>query len=463
MYIQLIIAVPIACIVFAKVFKKTIVRTILLPYALTVTGIVLVGVLAGYRQRALDGLWVIPAITGLVLVFFIFLFRSVIRPLREASELTDTLQSGKGDLTVRLHYNKDDEIGAVSRHINGFLTAVTTLIVEIRRTTGESKRSSTELITVMNQAAESAGNIESIIGLINSMIQEQITLMDSSVHAVRDINENTARQNDRINRQSSGMNENAAAVEQMTSNINAIAQNLEKSSTEFNALHTGVKDGQTAVTRLKETVTALNQQSAGVFEANKIIQTIAAQTNLLSMNAAIEAAHAGGSGAGFAVVSEEIRKLAENSNAQSKIISANIKSLQDSINSAVRSVEETGLSFEHIYSSADTVDAIEHDIKNAINEQSAGSSKILESTSMIRDITNEILTSSEKMLDRSQAIQQEMKRLHLISETVETSSLDIANKASDTKRKIDETARALNANIKSIEQVEQRLDAFKTS
>jgi methyl-accepting chemotaxis protein len=259
------------------------------------------------------------------------------------------------------------------------------------------------------------------------------------------------------------VSESSSAVEQMTSNINAIARNLEKSSTEFSDLHQGVKDGQTAVTRLKETVSTLNQQSAGVFEANKIIQTIAAQTNLLSMNAAIEAAHAGNLGAGFAVVSEEIRKLAENSNVQSKIISANIKSLRESIDSAVQRAQETSLSFEHIYASAEVVGVIEAAIKNAMDEQSTGTSRVLESTTVIRDLTDNIQTSSKKMLDESLAIQQEMGRLRAISETVKNSARDIAGRASDAKRKIDESTRAFNINIENSKSVEQRLLVFKTS
>jgi methyl-accepting chemotaxis protein len=126
-------------------------------------------------------------------------------------------------------------------------------------------------------------------------------------------------------------------------------------------------------------------------------------------------------------------------------------------------VNETGLSFEHIYASADTVGDIERGIKNAMNEQAAGGSKVLESTTMIRDITGEILTSSKKMLDGNQAVQEEMNRLRSLSETVRTSANTIADMSSDTKRKIDESVHALDENIRNIKSMEQRLRVFKTS
>jgi methyl-accepting chemotaxis protein len=126
-------------------------------------------------------------------------------------------------------------------------------------------------------------------------------------------------------------------------------------------------------------------------------------------------------------------------------------------------VQETSLSFEHIYASAETGGVIEATIKNAMDEQSTGSSRVLESTTTIRDLTGNIQTNSKKMLNESMAIQQEMGRLRTISETVKDSACDIAARALDAKRKIDESARALNTNMENIKSVEQRLRVFKTS
>jgi methyl-accepting chemotaxis protein len=146
----------------------------------------------------------------------------------------------------------------------------------------------------------------------------------------------------------------------------------------------------------------LSRESEGLLEINEVIQSIASQTNLLSMNAAIEAAHAGESGKGFAVVADEIRKLAESSAEQAGTVSASLKKMKDSLDNINKSTGAVQSHFENIDTAVKTVSAQELNIRNAMEEQREGNREVLERTGGLKDITEQVKNRSTEMLAGSE-------------------------------------------------------------
>ncbi|MDR0723154.1 MAG: methyl-accepting chemotaxis protein, partial [Treponema sp.] len=145
--------------------------------------------------------------------------------------------------------------------------------------------------------------------------------------------------------------------------------------------------GRTGLQEVANDIQEIERESAGLLEINAVMENIASQTNLLSMNAAIEAAHAGEAGKGFAVVADEIRKLAESSSEQSKTISTVLNKIKESINKITTSTAEVLLNFEAINEGVKTVTDQETTVRNAMEEQGIGSKAILESIASLNEIT----------------------------------------------------------------------------
>jgi methyl-accepting chemotaxis protein len=207
----------------------------------------------------------------------------------------------------------------------------------------------------------------------------------------------------------------------MLANIASVTQTLVKNADNVQILTTAAESGRTDLHAVVNDIQEIARESEGLLEINAMMQNIASQTNLLSMNAAIEAAHAGESGKGFAVVADEIRKLAETSGEQAKTTSGVLKKIKESVDKISLSTEEVMRKFEAIDEGVRTVSTQEENIRGAMAEQSEGSKQVLEAVNELNDVTRKVQSGSGEMLSGSRQIIQESTNLGRISQEIANS------------------------------------------
>ena len=191
------------------------------------------------------------------------------------------------------------------------------------------------------------------------------------------------------------------------------------------------------------------------------MQNIASQTNLLSMNAAIEAAHAGEAGKGFAVVANEIRKLAEDSGGQSKTIGSVLKKIKESIDKITRSTDNVLLKFEAIAKGVRIVSEQEENIRNAMEEQSAGSKQILDALSRLNTITRDVKEGSLQMLEGSGEIITEGNNLERVTQEISGEMTEMAKGADQINITVNEVNQISGQNKEIIDNLVVAVSRFK--
>jgi methyl-accepting chemotaxis protein len=203
------------------------------------------------------------------------------------------------------------------------------------------------------------------------------------------------------------------------------------------------------------------RESEGLLEINAVMENIASQTNLLSMNAAIEAAHAGEAGKGFAVVADEIRKLAESSAEQSKTISGVLKKIKGSIDKIIKGTDNVLLKFEAIEGGVKTVSDQTQNIRSAMEEQEIGSRRILEVISALNEITRQVKSGSVEMLDGSKEVIQESKNLEMATQEITNGMNEMAAGAEQINAAVTRVNAISGQNKENIDVLVQEVSKFK--
>ena len=387
------------------------------------------------------------------------LMRGTSRRIKAISDFTDNI-ADKDYTGDKISVQSRDEFGLLINNLNSFYEGTKALLKDILG----SVDSSTQTATVFSeQMTESSAAMEEIVANIKSVkerIINQAASVTESQSTIKEMVKSIDDLNQNVGVQFQGIETSSSAIEQMVSNIKSVTSILEKNSMSVSELGHEAENGNDKINHSTELSSRILEKSAGLLEASSIIQNIAEQTNLLAMNAAIEAAHAGEAGRGFAVVADEIRKLAEQSNSQGETITAQLKELQDAINSVADNTSEVQRQFEVIFKLTNIVSEQETVIKTAMEEQSVGSTQILNSINDIKDFSQKVKDSSDMLLEGGKQIDQEMDILSDATVEISNSMNEMVIGAEQVSKSVEVCNESSAENTDNINNLEATVNQF---
>ncbi|MDC7227772.1 MAG: methyl-accepting chemotaxis protein [Spirochaetales bacterium] len=323
----------------------------------------------------------------------------------------ENMTTGEKDLSKRIIISSVDEIAAISRYMNVFTDMIDSHLSKTVDLYNELDENQNLLNRTIEESSVQISSISGLLEQMNENISSVDNVVNDSVSTGKALVSNIEKAVEKISLQSGSISESSAAIEEMVASITEVSKRTDNVKSNTEKLSLSVENSGTVLTETINSITDVSQLSENLMSINSMISGIAAQTNLLAMNAAIEAAHAGDAGRGFSVVADEIRKLAEDTSAHTKSSSDSIKAITAQIKLSLDSARHTEEAFGNMMNEFEIIHDESILIAESMTEHDRTNRAVLTQLEQTRDLAAALNEIADELADQSRSLLKDFGKL----------------------------------------------------
>ena len=392
----------------------------------------------------------------------VLIARNITRPINHVIDALKNIAQGEGDLTIELPASGKDETSVLSSYFNQTILKLKNSIQKVGADSREMESVGSDLESNMMSVSEVVANITAGIEDLKKRFVEQEESVSGTAAAIEHIIKTLRGLDESIGQQAAMITESSASFDKMSHSIDTVGENVVETREAIRNLSAATNDGRETLAKANEVSQRISDASGDLIEAGAVIENIASQTNLLAMNAAIEAAHAGEAGKGFAVVASEIRKPAEESSAQGKKISITLKNLSAEIKALADSASGAVEKFNIISGYSKGLSSSIEGVVQAMDEQEENGKIIWGIINDVTGVTNEVKSGSGDMLADGEKVVSATKRLDDLTRILRENIENIASQTELINEAAQESLEIAVKNKQSIDGLVLEVGKFKT-